>query len=116
MKRRQGPSPGRYTDQCSATRVSRSSRAWRPHFRRVPPANANLRQQIQPASGTGLQRVGLPAGSYHASHLPSGKDSKNVPSCPPPSPNGGSKQRDFRFQKPEEPSTPSRNHGFHQQK
>src|SRR5438105_10917793 len=40
MKRRQGPIHGRYTDRYSATLVWRSSRAWHPHFRRVPPANA----------------------------------------------------------------------------
>src|SRR2546430_10980624 len=69
MKRRQGPIRGRYTDQCSAILVWRSSRAWHPHFRHVPPANANLRQQIQPASGTGRQRAGLPEGSCHALRL-----------------------------------------------
>src|SRR5260370_1438257 len=57
VKWRQGPSREQYTDQCSATRVWRSSRAWPPHFRRVPPASADLRQQIQPASGTGRELV-----------------------------------------------------------
>src|SRR5881409_2039124 len=69
MKRRQDPIRGRDTDRCSATLVWRSSRAWHPHFRRVPPANASLRQQIEPASGTERQKAGLPEGSHHASRL-----------------------------------------------
>src|SRR5207249_12140888 len=116
MKRRRGPTRERHTDQYSATRVWRSNRAWHPHFRRVPPASANLRQQIEPASGTGRQRVGLPGGSYHASRRLLEKDSNSAPSCPRPSPNVGSKQRDVRFPKPEGPSTPSRNRGSPQQK
>src|SRR5438552_54432 len=100
MKRRQDPIRGRYTDRCSATLVWRSSRAWHPHFRRVPPANASLRQQIEPASGTGRQKAGLPEGSHHASRLRPGKDSDSAPSCPQPSPNAGSKQRDVRLPNP----------------
>src|SRR5215831_254245 len=116
MKRRQGPIRVRYTDQYSATRVSRSNRAWPPHFRRVPPVSANLRQQIQPASDKARRRVGLPEGSYHVLRRRLGKDSNNAPSCPQLSPNAESKQRDVPFPKPEGPSTPSRSPESHQQR